>query len=87
MSKKDKLIEKLKSKPKDFTFDELTKLLFSFNYKLDNTGRTSGSAVRFINSKTNHVIRIHKPHPEPTLKYYIVKLVLEELRKVGAINE
>ena len=33
MSSKDKLIKKLKSKPKDFTWDELTRLLGALNFE------------------------------------------------------
>jgi len=33
MSKIDKLIEKLKSKPKDFSWDEMLKVLNHFGYK------------------------------------------------------
>ena len=35
MSKKDKLIERLLKKPKDFTFDEMTSLLSYFDYDLN----------------------------------------------------
>ena len=34
MSKKDKLIDKLLKKPKDFTFDEMVSLLSYFGYEL-----------------------------------------------------
>lgn len=34
MSKKDKLIDKLMRKPKDFTFDEMVSLLSYFGYEL-----------------------------------------------------
>lgn len=85
MSKKDKLIQKLKSNPRDFTFDELSVLLSFFDYSQDNVGKTSGSAVRFINAKTKHIIRIHKPHPSPVLKAYVIRLIIDELKKVGAI--
>lgn len=34
----EKLLERLKSKPKDFTFDEVEKLLNSFGYKLYRGG-------------------------------------------------
>ena len=49
MSKKDKLMARLLSQPKDFTFDEVETLLGYFSYYIDNGGRTSGSKVRFIN--------------------------------------
>ena len=34
MSSKDKLIKKLKSKPKDLTWDELTRLLGALNFEV-----------------------------------------------------
>ncbi len=34
MSKKDKLIDRLLKKPKDFTFDEMESLLSYFGYEL-----------------------------------------------------
>ena len=47
MSTKEKLIERFKRLPKDFTFDELTRLFGYLGFKLDNKGATSGSRVRF----------------------------------------
>ena len=85
MSRKDKLLSRLKTMPKDFSYDELIQLLIYLGYKEDNAGKTSGSAVRFINCQTKHIMRIHKPHPENTLKMYVLKYVLEELLKEGVI--
>lgn len=42
MSKKDKLIERLKSKPKDFTYDELKVLLNYLGFYENSKGKTSG---------------------------------------------
>jgi hypothetical protein len=81
VGKKKKLINKLKQRPTDFTFGELTTLLAYFDYTIDHAGKTSGSAVRFINNKTKHILRIHKPHPENTLKAYVIQYILHELRK------
>ena len=49
MSKKEKLIKRLTSKPKDFTYDELKKLLLYFEFCENNKGKTSGSRVVFMN--------------------------------------
>jgi hypothetical protein len=46
MSKKEKLISKLLSKPKDFTFDEMVSLLSYFGYDLKQGG--SGSGVKLL---------------------------------------
>jgi len=83
MSKSDKLLERLLQRPKDFTFKELENLLLSYGFELTNAGRTSGSAVRFINHKNRHIIRLHKPHPQPELKPYLIKYVITELQKGG----
>lgn len=87
MSKTEKIINRLKSRPKDFTYDELKKLLISFGYSQDTKGKTSGSAVKIINNKTLHIIRLHKPHPSNILKMYIIDYVITELKKEGFLNE
>lgn len=46
MSRKDKLLEKLLQKPKDFTFDEMVSLLSYLGYELKQGG--TGSGVKFI---------------------------------------
>ena len=87
MGKADKLLKRLLSDPKDFTFDELETLLTGLGYQLSNSGGTSGSAVRFINQKTHHIIRLHRPHPSPVLKQYIVRFVIHELKQEGYLND
>ena len=83
MGKKEKLIERLKSKPKDFTFDEMQNLLELLGFKLSNKGKTSGSRVKF---KIGHVpISLHKPHPRKELLEYQVNIVLEVLKREGLI--
>jgi len=86
MGKADKLLKRFLSKLKDFTYDELKRLLKSFGYEESKMGKTSGSRVAFINSKTKHIIRLHKPHPKPELKHYQLSDIEEELRKRGLIE-
>jgi predicted transcriptional regulator len=62
MSTKDKLIERFKKLPKDFTFDELVTLLSGLGFVTSDKGKTSGSRVRFQNSDIKAVIDVHKPH-------------------------
>jgi putative sterol carrier protein len=82
MSKKEKLIEKLLSKPKDFSYDEMETLLKYLGYNLK---QGSGSGVKFIKEGTNEVINFHKPHPNGVLKSYILEQVIEKLRKDGLL--
>ena len=51
MSKKEKLIARLKEKPKDFTFEEVIQLMGYFDYRLASGGKTGGSRVAFTNDK------------------------------------
>ena len=77
---------RLLSEPKDYTFGELETLLNNLGYGLNNKGKTSGSAVKFINSKTNNAIKFHRPHPSSILKSYAIKHIISELKKEGYIN-
>ncbi len=85
MSTKEKLINRFLGRPKDFTYDELKKLMNLLGYKEVSGGKTSGSRVAFINSYTDHIIRLHKPHPENELKQYQIKLIINELNEKGII--
>ncbi|MEY5068446.1 MAG: hypothetical protein RLZ47_308 [Bacteroidota bacterium] len=85
MSKRDKLIKRLKSKPKDFTYNELKSLLSGLGYIESNSGSTSGSRVSFYNKEVDHLMKLHKPHPSNILKSYLVDYVIEELTKYEMI--
>ncbi len=84
MSKKAKLIKRLKSKPKDFTFEEVKTLLNYFSYKENDKGKTSGSRIMFI-SKGKTSILLHKPHQRKELLDYQVKQLIEILEREGLI--
>ena len=83
MSRKQKLIERLKSKPIDFTFDEMESLLFSLGFLKSNTGKTSGSRVKYRLDGIE--IRVHRPHPSNQLKHYQVSQILNILEQEGLI--
>jgi hypothetical protein len=80
MSKIEKLVQKLKTKPKDFTYDELRKIMRNLGYDEDTQGKTSGSRVGFYNVVTGHMLKVHKPHPANILKEYQIGLILEDLQ-------
>jgi len=81
-----KLLSSFLSKPKDFTYSELKKLLFSFGYKEIKRGKTSGSRVAFFNSENKHIIKLQKPHPKPELKMYQLDEIENKLREKGFIQ-
>ena len=86
MSKLEKLISRFLSKPKDFTYDALQRLLAGFGYKSISTGKTAGSRVAFIHPETKHIIKLHKPHPRPQLKRYQLDYIEETLKNRGLIK-
>jgi len=83
MSKKKKLIFRLLSKPKDFTYNEAKTLLKLSGYTMSNIGKTSGSRVSFI--RGSKVFRLHKPHPRNELLSYQVNELINELEQEGLL--
>lgn len=53
------LLERFLRLPKDFTWDELKRLLNKYEYSQNNKGKTSGSRVRFEEEDTD--IYIYQP--------------------------
>ena len=86
MSKIEKLIQRFLSKPKDFRYAEVKKLLRHYGYTELTKGRTSGSRVAFINQKLKRSILLHKPH-KGLLKPYQLTEIKNELIKAGKISE
>ena len=80
---KEKLIKRLKSNPKDFTFDEMQTALLSLGFKMYKKGKTSGSRIKF--QKDNVPIILHKPHPRKELLEYQIKQVLDVLESESMI--
>ena len=84
MGQKEKLIEQLKSKPTDFTFNDAETLLGYFDYKRSNKGKTSGSRVMFV-SDNHPPIMLHKPHPRKELLSYQIKQLIDVLEQEGLL--
>ena len=84
MTQKEKLIARLKERPKDFTWEELTKLLKMLGYEQIKTGKSGGSRRRFVHP-TAPVITLHKPHPSPLVKRYVLNDILELFKKEGML--
>lgn len=85
MGKKEKLIEKLLSNPKNFTFDDASSLLGCFTYYIDTKGKISGSRVMFKSDLYKTKILLHKPHPRKELLEYQIKQLIEQLRQEGLL--
>jgi len=84
VGQKEKLTNRLKSSPKDFTFEEAETLLEYFSYGRSNKGKTSGSRVMFV-SPQHPPVMLHKPHPRKELLSYQVKQLVTILEQEGLI--
>ncbi|MGF7080275.1 type II toxin-antitoxin system HicA family toxin [Mucilaginibacter sp. UYCu711] len=85
MSKLDKLVTRFLTKPKDLTWDELISVLGYYGYTEIPTGKTGGSRRKF--SDTDKVIiSLHKPHPKPIVKSYVIEQVLDHLKEKGKLK-
>ena len=84
MGQKEKLIQRLRSKPKDFTFEDAETLLKYLKYTRSNKGKTSGSRVMFMSNEHGSIL-LHKPHPQKELKTYQIKQLLEILEQEGLL--
>lgn len=86
MSKTEKLLKKFLSKPTDFTFDELRRLLKGFGYEEMKTGKTSGSRVAFYNKELDDMIKFHRPHPSSIIKRCYLREIEIQLRDKGVFK-
>ena len=84
MSRLEKEIEKLKTKPKDYTYEEAKSLLNKLGFVENNKGRTSGSRISFIREGIVE-LELHTPHPKNILKPYQVKIIIDKLKERGLI--
>jgi hypothetical protein len=84
MTKRDKLIARLKNRPRDFTWDELVRLLEGLGYREATAGRTGGSRRRFVHA-TAPTIALHKPHPGNIVKMYVIEELVHMLAEEDLI--
>ena len=81
MTAREKRLTRLKSRPRNFTFQELSSVLAGFGYR---RVEGAGSRVRFEHERLPP-IHLHKPHPKPIMKSYQLDQVLETLRESGLL--
>ena len=87
MNRKEKLIKRFRTLPRDFTFEEVVTLFQVCGFTLENKGSTSGSRNRFYNETDQNAYIMHKPHPSNIIKGYIMRDILTFLIKNNYIEE
>ena len=81
MTRLDKLRQRILSRPKDFTWQELQLLMKSLGFEMKTTG---GSGRKFAHPQHNTLF-IHEPHPGSILKSYQVRDAIDLLTKEGLL--
>jgi len=84
MSRHEKLILKLKTKPTptDVKWDELKLVLKHLGYEML---ANKDSRRKFVHLESKEIISLHEPHPQPEVKAYVIKQVVEQLQMSGRI--
>ena len=85
MSKFEKAKERIRSKPKDYTYDEVKYLLSQMGFEEYNKGKTSGSRVKFYRKEDKKVILLHKPHPGNIMRRGAIEDLIEFLTSLGEL--
>jgi hypothetical protein len=83
MSKHQKALQRLLSKPSDFEWAELKSLMDTLIYEMKTTG---GSGRKFIHRTTKATLFLHEPHPAKILKSYQVRDAIRFLKQEGHIQ-
>ena len=87
LNKKDKLLQRFRTLPRDFTFDEMVAVFKGCGFSLSNKGATSGSRIEFINENDGNSYIMHKPHPSKIIKGYVMRQVYSFLEVNGYFDK
>ena len=85
MSQIEKLLSRFICKPRDLTWKELVLILKFYGYNELPPGKTGGSRVKFSNWQ-NRIISLHRPHPTPIVKLYVIEQIITTLKENGQIK-
>ena len=77
MSKIKKTLAKIQTKPTDFTWNDLVRIMLHFGYQQIEG---SGSRVKFYHSEKDSLLSIHKPHNPKTLRPYQIENTIALLK-------
>ena len=86
MSQFEKLLKRIRTIPKDFTYDEMRTLLKHLGFEENTKGKTSGSSVSFFRKSDGRVFMFHKPHPGNIVKQCYLKKMLKMLDESGDVD-
>ena len=86
MSKKEKALTRIQSRPRDYKYSEAKVLLERLGFREYNAGKTSGSRVFFYRESDEVKILLHKPHPGDIMSPGAIDGLYDFLKNLGAID-
>ncbi len=84
MARKDKLLARLRARPRDYTWAEGCSVMAAHGFSLENR---SGSRRMFRHEMSGAKVILHEPHNRPHLLPYEIALLIDGLKEVGVIIE
>jgi hypothetical protein len=84
VARKDKLIARLLSHPKDFTWSEACSVMIASGFALTNR---AGSRRLFTHVETKLKVSMHEPHSRSHLLPYELELLIDGLKGAGQIPD
>ncbi|MGV3601541.1 MAG: type II toxin-antitoxin system HicA family toxin [Dyadobacter fermentans] len=85
MTQIEKLLTRFHSKPKNLLWRELILILKFYGYEELPPGKTGGSRIKFADHE-KRIISLHKPHPTPIVKSYVIDQIITTLKENGKIK-
>lgn len=79
MSRKEKLLKRFLTIPRDLAWNELVLVLAYLGYHQLSNGTTGGSRRRFVDD-LGGVISLHEPHPRKIVKKYVILQIIEHCK-------
>lgn len=85
MTKRDKRLERLLAKPKDFTWDEMLAVMKQYNCQWFPNG--GGSSHGVFQHESGLVFNSYRPHPSGIVLRYQLSAAIEFLKRVNEVEE
>lgn len=83
MTQDEKLLARLRSIPRDFTYREARALLGSLGFDERKKGKTSGSRVCFIRPSDGRSVLLHRPHPGAVMRIGAIRQLAGFIDEIG----
>lgn len=85
MSRTEKAIERIRNRPRDYTYSEAKSLLEQLGFQEYSKGKTSGSRMKFYREADGCMFLLHKPHPRDVMSPGAIDDFAEFLKRIEVL--